>query len=83
MAISPLLPLELTGAFFPVRGISVRAQQRSLIDNFEVHGYTFAAARIRIIVIARVPPLTGATDRRHVLVSEPLLLLELTDALCA
>ena len=79
---APLLPLELTSAFFPERGISVHAQRRFLFDNFEVHGYTLAAASIPIIVIARVPPLTGATDIRHVLVSTPLLPLELTDALC-
>ena len=59
--------------FFLQRGISVRAQQRFFFDTFEVHGNTFAVARIRIIVIARVPPLTGATDLMHVLVSEPLL----------
>ena len=58
-------------------------QRRFLFDNCEVHGYTIAAARIRIIVIARIPPLTGATDLGHVLVSEPLLPLELADALCA
>ena len=56
--------------FFPKRGISVLAQRRFLLDNFEVHGYTFAATRIRVIVIARAPPLTGATDLSHVLVSE-------------
>ena len=62
---------------------SSRAQRRFLFDNFDVHGYTFSAARIRISVIARFPPLTGATDLRHVLVSAPLLPLELTDALRA
>ena len=42
-----------------------------------------AAARIHKIVNARVPPLTGATDARHVWVNAPLFTLELTDALCA
>ena len=45
--------------------------------------HTPLSKRARTFVIARVPPLTGATDRGRVLVSEPLLLLELTDALCA
>ena len=48
-----------------------------------VKRYTFAAARIGIFVIARVPPLSGATDLRLVLVSAPLLLLRFRDALCA
>ena len=49
----------------------MRVQRRSL--------FVFHGCRIRKIVIAGVPPLIGATDLEHVLVSTSLLLLELTD----
>ena len=74
----PSIPNHPPRSFTSV-GIRVASQ----CTHHLVTRHTFAAARIRIFVIARVLPSTGATDLRLVLVSAPLLHLELTDALCA